>query len=98
MALPKGKLYFSNNSGEYKELGSMANIEMTPVEDKDDTEMKDFISKMESYDGELTIDIKDRKIIREIKRLFKTDIQKKAEQRYNKKSFRKFIKNKLRRH
>lgn len=98
MALSKGKLYFSNNSGEYKELGSIANIEMTPVEDKDDTEMKDFISKMESYDGELTIDIKDRKIIREMKQLFKTDIQKKAEQRYNKKSFRKFIKNKLRRH
>lgn len=94
MALSKGKLYFSNNSGEYKELGSIANIKMTPVEDKDDREMKDFISKMESYDEELTIDIKDRKTIREIKRLLKTDIQRKAERRYNKKAYRDFIRKK----
>lgn len=94
MALSKGKLYFSNNSGEYKELGSIANIKMTPVEDKDDTEMKDFISKIEDYDEELTIDIKDRKTIREIKRLLKTDIQRKAERRYNKKAYRDFIRKK----
>ncbi len=94
MALAKGKLYFSNNNGEYKELGSVANLEMTPVEDKDDTEMKDFISKIEDYDGELTIDIKDRKTIREIKRLLKTDIQRKAERRYNKKAYRDFIRKK----
>lgn len=94
MALTKGKLYFSNNDGEYKELGSVANLEMTPVEDKDDTEMKDFISKIEDYDEELTIDIKDRKTIREIKRLLKTDIQRKAERRYNKKAYRDFIRKK----
>lgn len=94
MALAKGKLYFSNNDGEYKELGSVANLEMTPVEDKDDTEMKDFISKIEDYDEELTIDIKDRKTIREIKRLLKTDIQRKAERRYNKKAYREFIRKK----
>ncbi len=94
MALAKGKLYFSNNDGEYKELGSVANLEMTPVEDKDDTEMKDFINKMECYDGELTVDIKDREAIRRIKQLLKTDIQKKAEQRYNKRSFRNFIRKK----
>lgn len=94
MALAKGKLYFSNNDGEYKELGSVANLEMTPVEDKDDTEMKDFISKIEDYDEELTIDIKDRKTIREIKRLLKTDIQRKAERRYNKKAYRDFIRKK----
>ena len=92
--MSKGKLYFSNNSGEYKELGSIANIEMTPAEDKDDSEIKDFISKIESYDGELTIDIKDRKTIREIKRLFKTDIQRKAERRYNRKAYREFIRKK----
>ncbi|OKZ59910.1 MAG: hypothetical protein BHV96_05485 [Clostridium sp. CAG:354_28_25] len=94
MALAKGKLYFSNNDGEYKELGSVANLEMTLVEDKDDTEMKDFISKIEDYDEELTIDIKDRKTIREIKRLLKTDTQKKAERRYNKKAYRDFIRKK----
>ncbi len=94
MIMSKGKLYFSNNSGEYKELGSIANIEMTPAEDKDDSEIKDFISKIESYDGELTIDIKDRKTIREIKRLFKTDIQRKAERRYNRKAYREFIRKK----
>lgn len=94
MALAKGKLYFSNNNGEYKELGSVANLEMTPVEDKDDTKMKDFISKIEDYNEELTIDIKDRKTIREIKRLLKTDIQRKAERRYNKKAYRDFIRKK----
>lgn len=94
MELPKGKLYFSNNSAEYKELGSIENAEITPEEDKDYTEMKDFISKMESYDGELTVDIKDREAIRRIKQLLKTDIQKKAEQRYNKRSFRNFIRKK----
>ena len=90
-------LYFLNNGGEYKELGRIENAEITPEEDKDDTEMKDYINKTESYDGELTVDIKDREAIRRIKQLLKTDIQKKAEQRYNKQSFRKFIKNKLRR-
>lgn len=94
MTLPKGKLYFSNNGGEYKELGSIANLEITPEEDKED---KEFVRKMESYNGELTVDIKDKETIRKIKQLLKTDIQKKAEQRYNKQSFRKFIKNKLRR-
>ena len=98
MTLPKGKLYFSNNGGEYKELGRIENAEITPEEDKDDTEMKDYINKTESYDGELTVDIKDREAIRRIKQLLKTDIQKKAEQRYNKQSFRKFIKNKIRRY
>ena len=94
MTLAKGKLYFSNNDGEYKELGSVANLEMTPVEDKDDTKMKDFISKIEDYNEELTIDIKDRKTIREINRLLKTDIQRKAERRYNKKAYRDFIRKK----
>lgn len=94
MELPKGKLYFSNNGGEYKELGRIENAEITPEEDKNDAEMKEFINKMESYDGELTVDIKDREAIRRIKQLLKTDIQKKAEQRYNKRSFRNFIRKK----
>lgn len=93
MALSKGKLYFSNNSEEYKELESIANVEITPVEE-DSTEMKDITSKMENYNGELQIDIRDRKTIREIKRLFKTDIQRKAERRYNKKAYREFIRKK----
>lgn len=93
MALSKGKLYFSNNSEEYKELESIANVEITPVEE-DSTEMKDITSKMENYNGELQIDIRDRKTIREIKRLFKTDIQRKAERRYNKKAYRDFIRKK----
>lgn len=93
MALSKGKLYFSNNSEEYKELESIANVEITPVEE-DSTEMKDITSKMENYNGELQIDIRDRKTIREIKRLLKTDIQRKAEQRYNKKAYRDFIRKK----
>lgn len=93
MLLQIGKLYFSNNGEEYKELGSIANVEITPVEE-DSTEMKDITSKMENYNGELQIDIRDRKTIREIKRLFKTDIQKKAERRYNKKRFRNFIRKK----
>lgn len=93
MLLQTGKLYFSNNGEEYKELGSIANVEITPVEE-DSTEMKDITSKMENYNGELQIDIRDRKTIREIKRLFKTDIQKKSERRYNKKRFRNFIRKK----
>lgn len=94
MELPKGKLYFSNNGGEYKELGRIENAEITQEEDKNDAEMKEFINKMECYDGELTVDIKDREAIRRIKQLLKTDIQKKAEQRYNKRSFRNFIRKK----
>ena len=94
MELPKGKLYFSNIGGEYKELGRIENAEITQEEDKNDAEMKEFINKMESYDGELTVDIKDREAIRRIKQLLKTDIQKKAEQRYNKRSFRNFIRKK----
>lgn len=94
MALAKGKLYFSNNDGEYKELGRIENAEITQEEDKNDAEMKEFINKMECYDGELTVDIKDREAIRRIKQLLKTDIQKKAEQRYNKRSFRNFIRKK----
>lgn len=93
MLLQTGKLYFSNNGEEYKELGSIANVEITPVEE-DSTEMKDITSKMENYNGELQIDIRDRKTIREIKRLFKTDIQRKAERRYNKKAYREFIRKK----
>lgn len=94
MELHKGKLYFSNNGGEYKELGRIENAEITQEEDKNDAEMKEFINKMECYDGELTVDIKDREAIRRIKQLLKTDIQKKAEQRYNKRSFRNFIRKK----
>ena len=94
MLLQTGKLYFSNNGGEYKELGRIENAEITQEEDKNDAEMKEFINKMECYDGELTVDIKDREAIRRIKQLLKTDIQKKAEQRYNKRSFRNFIRKK----
>lgn len=93
MLLQTGKLYFSNNGEEYKELGSIKNVEITPVEE-DSTEMKDITSKMENYNGELQIDIRDRKTIREIKRLFKTDIQRKSERRYNKRTFRDFIRKK----
>lgn len=93
MLLQTGKLYFLNNGEEYKELGSIENVEITPVEE-DSTEMKDITSKMENYNGELQIDIRARKTIREIKRLFKTDIQRKSERRYNKRTFRDFIRKK----
>lgn len=45
MELPKGKLYFLNNGGEYKELGRIENAEITPEEDKDDTEIKIILTK-----------------------------------------------------
>lgn len=87
----KGKLYFFNDIGECNELGIIENGEITPKEDKED---KEFIRKIESYNGELTVDIKDKETIRKIKQLFKTDIQRKAERRYNKKSYRDFIRKK----
>lgn len=82
------KLYFEDENGELKELGIAKDVEVNIEEDQ---ELKEFAKELES-DGSLEFEIKDKESIRKIKMLMKTDKDKKEERRYNKESFRKFIK------
>lgn len=84
----EGKLYFEDENGELKELGIAKDVDFNIEEDQ---ELKKFAKKLES-DGSLEFEIKDKESIRKLKMLMKTDKNKKEEQRYNKESFRKFIK------
>lgn len=84
----EGKLYFQNEDGELKELGIAKDIE---VNIEEDSELKDFVKELET-DGSFEYEIKDKESIRKLRMLMKTDKDKKAERRYNKESFRKFIK------
>lgn len=85
----KGKLYFEDENGEYKELadGTIEDISVS-----EDEEVDIFGSCTHEYSFEF--EIKDKKAIREMRKLLKTDKVRKREQRYNKESFRKFIKGK----
>lgn len=84
----ESKLYFEDENGELKELGIAQGVEVNIEEDQ---ELKEFIKNLET-DGSLEFEIKNENAIRKIKRLMKKDKDIKAEQRYNKESFRKFIK------
>lgn len=84
----EGKLYFEDENGELKELGIAQGVEVNIEEDQ---ELKEFIKNLET-DGSLEFEIKNENAIRKIKRLMKKDKDIKEERRYNKQSFRKFIK------
>lgn len=88
--LEECELYFEDENGEYKELGIAKDIE---VNIEEDSELKDFVKDLES-DGSFECEIKDKESIRKLRMLMKTDKDKKEERRYNKESFRKFIKGK----
>lgn len=84
----ESKLYFEDESGELKELGITKDIEVNVEEDQ---KLKKTAKELET-DGSFEYEIKNKEAIRKIKILMKTDKDKKAERRYNKESFRKFIK------
>lgn len=84
----ESKLYFEDENGELKELGIAQGVE---VNIEEDSELKDFVKGLET-DGSLEFEIKNENAIRKIKRLMKKDKDIKEERRYNKESFRKFIK------
>lgn len=81
----KGKAFYKTENGEYKELGVLKSVEIEDVE-----ESKNIITDTEA---EFECTINDKDTIRKLKQLFKTDKKKKAERRFNKNSFRKFIRN-----
>ena len=84
----ESKLYFEDENGELKELGIAQGVEVNIEEYQ---ELKEFIKNLET-DGSLEFEIKNENAIRKIKRLMKKDKDIKEERRYNKESFRKFIK------
>lgn len=81
----KGKAFYKTESGEYKELGTLESLEIEETE-----EITNIIADTEA---EFECTINDKDTIRKLKQLFKTDKKKKAERRFNKNSFRKFIRN-----
>lgn len=84
----EGKLYFEDENGELKEFGVVKDVETNVEEDE---ELKEFSKNLEN-DGSFEFEIQNKNAIRKIKRLMKKDKDIKAEQRYNKENFRKFIK------
>lgn len=79
----EGKLYFKKiEDEEYTELKGFTeeNIETEDIEE------------IKGLEDGVEIEIKDKETLRQLRKLCKTDKEKKAEQRYNKESFRKFIK------
>lgn len=84
----ESKLYFEDENGELKEFGVVKDVETNVEEDE---ELKEFSKNLEN-DGSFEFEIQNKNAIRKIKRLMKKDKDIKAEQRYNKESFRKFIK------
>lgn len=83
----KGKLYFKAiDDIEYKEL-KITDSELT-LEENEELETENTYEP----EGEFEFEITDRNAIRKIRQMLKTDKEKKAEQRFNKESFRKFIK------
>lgn len=81
----RGKAFYKTENGEYKELGVLESVEIGDAE-----ESKNIITDTEV---EFETEIKDKDTIRKLKQLLKTDKDKKAERRYNKNSFRSFIRN-----
>ena len=84
----KGKLYFkSKDDEEYKEL-KFTDPELT-LEENEELEL---IKRTCEPEGELEVEITNENVKRKIRRMLKTDKEKKAELRQNKENFRKFIK------
>ena len=84
----KGKLYFkSKDDEEYKEL-KFTDPELT-LEENEELET---VKRTYEPEGELEVEISNENVFREIRRMLKTDKEKKAELRQNRENFRKFIK------
>lgn len=84
----KGKMYFmAIDDVGYKEL-KFTDSELT-LEEKEELEL---IKRTCEPEGELEVEITNENIFRKIRRMLKTDKEKKAELRQNKENFRKFIK------
>ena len=84
----KGKLYFkSKDDEEYKEL-KFTDPELT-LEENEELET---VKRTYEPEGELKVEISNENVFREIRRMLKTDKEKKSELRQNKENFRKFIK------
>lgn len=83
----EGKLYYKKiGDEEYTELKGFT---------EEDVETED-IEEVKGLEGSLEIEIEDKETLRQLRKLCKTDKEKKEEQRYNKESFRKFIKERKR--
>ena len=84
----KGTTFYKTENGEYKELGILKSKE---IENQNEEE---YINTMNDTETGFEFEIKDKETIRKFKQLVKTDKEKKAERRFNKNSFRNFIKRK----
>ena len=84
----KGKIYFKAiDDVEYKEL-KFTDLEETLEEDEE----LESIKRTYEPEGELEVEITNENVFRKIRRMLKTDKEKKAELRQNRENFRKFIK------
>ena len=84
----KEKMYFKSiDDDEYKEL-KFTDSELT-LEENEELEL---IKRTYEPEGELELEITNENVFREIRRMLKTDKEKKAEIRQNRENFRKFIK------
>lgn len=84
----KEKMYFKSiDDDEYKEL-KFTDPELT-LEENEELEL---IKRTYEPEGELELEITNENVFREIRRMLKTDKEKKAEIRQNRENFRKFIK------
>lgn len=83
----KGTTFFKTENGEYKELGTLKSIEI------DSQNEEEYINTPTDKEVEFECTVTDKDTIRKFKQLAKTDKDKKAERRFNKNSFRSFIRN-----
>lgn len=83
-----GKMYFmAIDDIGYKEL-KFTDLEETLEEDEE----LESIKRTCEPEGELEVEITNENVFRKIRRMLKTDKEKKAELRQNRENFRKFIK------
>lgn len=83
-----GKMYFmAIDDIGYKEL-KFTDPELT-LEENEELET---VKRTYEPEGELEVEISNENVFREIRRMLKTDKEKKAELRQNRENFRKFIK------
>ena len=86
--LEKGKIYFKNQDDDkYKEL-KFTDSELTLEENKE----LETTERTCEPEGELEVEITNENVFRKIRRMLKTDKEKKAELSQNRENFRKFIK------
>ena len=83
----KGKTFYKTERGEYKELGVLKSVEI------EDTE--EYANIIADTEAEFEVNL-DKETAKKLKSLFKTDKEKKSERRFDKNSFRNFIKKKER--